>query len=81
MVTRATLAESALIETSKGPFPDAPGVYAIFDKEGKLQYMGLSRRVSASIDIHQKDLPELCVSAKVSAAPDRVYRTVFLAAV
>ncbi|KAL3700523.1 hypothetical protein R1sor_018545 [Riccia sorocarpa] len=51
-------------ESCKG-FPASPGVYAIFDKEGELQYIGISRRVSASIQSHLQDLPELCASAKV----------------
>ncbi|BFI25074.1 hypothetical protein AXG93_773s1130 [Marchantia polymorpha subsp. ruderalis] len=47
-------------------FPAAPGVYAIYDKEGKLQYVGISRRVSSSIQSHLQDLPELCASVKVN---------------
>jgi hypothetical protein len=31
----------------KTVFPNASGVYAVYDKDGRLQYMGLSRKVSA----------------------------------
>lgn len=27
------------------PFPNAPGIYAVFDAEGSLQYVGMSRKV------------------------------------
>lgn len=34
-------------------FPATPGVYAVFDKEGTLQYIGLSRQVR--IGVHDGD--------------------------
>ncbi len=46
-------------------FPAAPGIYAVYDKEGDLQYVGLTRRVSTSLDIHLKENSELCGSVKV----------------
>jgi hypothetical protein len=49
-------------------FPTAPGIYAVYDKAGDLQYVGLSRRVSASLQSHLRDLPEFCASAKVCGA-------------
>eukprot|EP00271_Cylindrocystis_brebissonii_P007015 TRINITY_DN2006_c0_g2_i1.p1 TRINITY_DN2006_c0_g2~~TRINITY_DN2006_c0_g2_i1.p1 ORF type:complete len:318 (+),score=36.82 TRINITY_DN2006_c0_g2_i1:154-1107(+) len=54
-------------------FPLAAGVYAIFDKEGVLQYMGLSRRLVASIHGHAEELPDLCATVKVAVvdAPNR----------
>ncbi|CAM6092810.1 unnamed protein product [Calypogeia fissa] len=57
--------------------PSAAGVYAIFDKEGKLQYVGISRRLNASVQTHLQDLPDLCGSVKVAAmdAPDKAALT------
>eukprot|EP00249_Psilotum_nudum_P013728 c24479_g1_i1 orf=296-1207(+) len=46
--------------------PAAPGVYAIYDQQGELQFLGLSRRVSSSLQSHVRHLPELCASAKIS---------------
>lgn len=46
-------------------FPASSGVYAIFDPQGVLQFMGLSRRLSASLLTHSEELPELCGSVKV----------------
>lgn len=55
-----------LTDDASTSFPAAPGIYAVYDKAGDLQYVGLSRRVSASLQSHLKDLPELCASAKVN---------------
>lgn len=32
-------------------FPQSPGVYAVYDAERKLQYVGMSRKVSEAICI------------------------------
>jgi glutaredoxin-related protein len=58
-------------------FPTAPGIYAVYDKAGDLQYVGLSRRVSASLQSHLRDLPEFCASAKfvVVDTPERAALT------
>lgn len=45
--------------------PAAAGVYAVYDKEGKLQFLGISRRISASVQTHLQDVPDLCGSVKV----------------
>jgi Grx4 family monothiol glutaredoxin len=47
-------------------FPAAPGVYAVFDSTNELQYIGLSRKVSTSIEAHTEDLPELISTVKVA---------------
>ena len=57
-----------LTEDVASSFPAAPGIYAVYDKVGDLQYIGLSRRISASLQTHSRDLPELCASAKVCGA-------------
>lgn len=66
-----------LTEDASALFPAAPGIYAIYDKAGDLQYVGLSRRVSASLHSHLRDLPELCASVKVALidAPARAALT------
>lgn len=46
-------------------FPAAPGIYAVYDKAGDLQYVGLSRRVSSSLQSHVRELPEFCATVKV----------------
>lgn len=53
--------------------PSAPGIYAVYDREGDLQYLGLSRRISASLSSHVRDLPDLCGTVKFSVvdAPER----------
>ncbi|KAJ7548282.1 hypothetical protein O6H91_07G005700 [Diphasiastrum complanatum] len=53
--------------------PPSPGVYAVYDKVGDLQFLGLSRRVSSSIQAHAQDLPQLVGSVKINVvdAPDR----------
>lgn len=53
--------------------PAAPGIYAVYDKEGDLQYLGLSRRLAASLSNHVRELPELCATAKFAVidAPER----------
>ncbi|KAG0613350.1 hypothetical protein M758_6G096500 [Ceratodon purpureus] len=62
-----------LTEDVASSFPAAPGIYAVYDKVGDLQYIGLSRRISASLQTHSRDLPELCASAKFAVidAPER----------
>ena len=40
--------------------PTSPGVYAIYDARGKLQYVGLSRRVNASVKVHAFEMPQYC---------------------
>jgi hypothetical protein len=41
----ATLAETQAQPVEGTQFPAAPGVYAVFDTAGKLQYVGLTRKV------------------------------------
>lgn len=56
---RLVVAEAALKETAAVPvmekgelsvFPEQPAVYAVYDKDGKVQYIGLTRKVSNSIN-------------------------------
>lgn len=48
-----------------GKLPANTGVYAVFDQNGELQFVGLSRNIAASVLTHRKSLPELCYSVKV----------------
>eukprot|EP00245_Coleochaete_scutata_P002063 TRINITY_DN1265_c0_g1_i1.p1 TRINITY_DN1265_c0_g1~~TRINITY_DN1265_c0_g1_i1.p1 ORF type:complete len:308 (-),score=66.85 TRINITY_DN1265_c0_g1_i1:355-1278(-) len=48
-----------------GPFPSSAGVYAVYDKVGTLQFVGISRRISSSIQAHVDDLPDLTSTVKV----------------
>ncbi|XAR68801.1 hypothetical protein NMG60_11000172 [Bertholletia excelsa] len=60
-----------------GKFPSESGVYAVYDKNGELQFVGISRNIAASILSHQKSIPELCGSVKVGVVdePDRTALT------
>jgi hypothetical protein len=46
-------------------FPTALGIYAVYNKEGDLQYVGLMCQVSTNLDIHLKENYELCGIVKV----------------
>lgn len=48
-----------------GELPPEAGVYAVYDKDGELQFIGLSRNIAATISAHRKSVPELCGSVKV----------------
>lgn len=48
-----------------GELPSGTGVYAVYDKGGELQFIGLSRNIAASVSAHRKSVPELCCSIKV----------------
>lgn len=55
---------------SVNEFPDLPGVYAVYDKAGALQYVGLSRKMGVSISGHAKEVPELTAEVKLHTVPD-----------
>jgi hypothetical protein len=52
-----SLKETEMLPAKGGNFPSTPGVYAVYDAAGALQYVGLSRKVSASVAAHLQDLP------------------------
>ncbi|MED6199483.1 Bifunctional monothiol glutaredoxin-S16, chloroplastic [Stylosanthes scabra] len=60
-----------------GDFPSAAGVYAVYGKDGELQFIGLSRNIAASVSTHWKSVPELCGSVKFGVVdePDRANLT------
>lgn len=66
-----TLSETDLVpvpaegEEIAGKLPAETGVYAVFDQNGDLQFVGLSRNIAASVLVHRKSVPELCHSVKV----------------
>jgi Grx4 family monothiol glutaredoxin len=49
--------------------PAQPGVYAVYDAQGAAQYVGLSRRLAASVAGHSADLPELARGVRFAAVP------------
>lgn len=49
--------------------PSGPGVYAVYDANKDLQYIGLSWKVIASINLHMHELPQLCDSVRYAAVP------------
>ncbi|KAM0941247.1 putative glutaredoxin, Thioredoxin-like superfamily [Dioscorea sansibarensis] len=65
------LSETELISIPTGSdglgsiIPSAPGIYGVYDKNGDLQFIGVTRNVAASIATHCKSVPDLCSSVKV----------------
>eukprot|EP01024_Parvocaulis_polyphysoides_P011372 TRINITY_DN13988_c0_g4_i2.p1 TRINITY_DN13988_c0_g4~~TRINITY_DN13988_c0_g4_i2.p1 ORF type:complete len:327 (-),score=34.99 TRINITY_DN13988_c0_g4_i2:728-1708(-) len=45
-------------------FPSSPGIYAVYDPEDTLQYIGLTRKINLSIGNHIDELPHLVSSVK-----------------
>ncbi|XP_022767762.1 bifunctional monothiol glutaredoxin-S16, chloroplastic [Durio zibethinus] len=77
-----------LSEVEPVPFPVTPeeftsklpsdaGVYAVFDRNDELQFIGISRNIGGSLFTHKKSVPELCCSVKVSVVnePDKAALT------
>lgn len=66
------LSEVELISVPEDPqelaanFSTECGVYAVYDANDDLQFIGITRNITASISGHRKSLPELCSSVKVS---------------
>ncbi|XP_061358455.1 bifunctional monothiol glutaredoxin-S16, chloroplastic [Gastrolobium bilobum] len=56
-----------------GELPSGAGVYAVYDNNGELQFIGLSRNIAASVSTHRKSVPELCGSVKAGIVdePDK----------
>ncbi|VFQ89330.1 unnamed protein product [Cuscuta campestris] len=51
-------------------FPKASGVYAVYDSNGDLQFIGISRNLAASVLSHKISLPDLCSSVKFDVVDD-----------
>ncbi|KAJ0983900.1 hypothetical protein J5N97_002256 [Dioscorea zingiberensis] len=79
------LSETELVSIPEGSdelrstFPSSPGIYGVYDKNGDLQFIGVTRNVAANIATHRKRVPDLCSSVKVGlveeAAADRATLT------
>jgi Grx4 family monothiol glutaredoxin len=52
------------------PLPGTSGVYAVYDPQGNLQFVGVSRKVAVSVATHIDALPELVGSVKVMEMPN-----------
>lgn len=52
-------------EGLEGKIPSGAGVYGVYDANGDLQYVGISRNLVGSIGFHRKTVPDLCHSVKV----------------
>ncbi|XP_058729104.1 bifunctional monothiol glutaredoxin-S16, chloroplastic [Vicia villosa] len=68
------LGDTELVTVSDdGPSEELPseaGVYGVYDKDGELQFIGLSRNIAATVSAHRKSLPELCGSVKVGVVDE-----------
>mmetsp|Transcript_19839 Transcript_19839/g.64526 ORF Transcript_19839/g.64526 Transcript_19839/m.64526 type:complete len:271 (-) Transcript_19839:78-890(-) len=64
-LARPSLADSPTIEL-KGQVkvPGGAGIYAIYNSDDELQFIGISRKVATSIKHHLVDYPELVASVK-----------------
>ncbi|XP_060202401.1 bifunctional monothiol glutaredoxin-S16, chloroplastic [Lycium barbarum] len=73
------LSETDPLETDEisGTFPQESGVYAVYDSNGDLQFIGISRNIAASVVSHKNSVPQLCSSVKVGVVdePDRTALT------
>ncbi|GAB4824181.1 hypothetical protein N2152v2_011227 [Parachlorella kessleri] len=65
----AALAGAQLQPVAGAQLPSTPGVYAIYDGAGKLQYVGLTRVLAKSVEGHAASLPELVHSVRVVEVP------------
>eukprot|EP00877_Chromochloris_zofingiensis_P014725 jgi/Chrzof1/9506/Cz04g05200.t1 len=70
----ALLKETQVVPvTQKGElseFPAQPGVYAVYNKDGDLQYIGLSRKVNLSVSAHMQQLPDDVAAIKFDLVSD-----------
>ncbi|CAA0830567.1 Xanthoxin dehydrogenase [Striga hermonthica] len=67
------LSDSELVEVSfasDGILPSGAGVYAVYDGDGELQFVGKTRNLAASVLTRKKSVPELCFSVKVAEVED-----------
>ncbi len=55
---------------ASGPIPTVAGVYAVYDPQGTLQFVGISRKVAISVATHLGAIPELVGSVKVLEMPE-----------
>jgi len=63
------LLEAEMTPISGGNFPSEAGVYAVYDANQDLQYLGLSRKVDVSLKVHAEELPAEAVNARVQLVP------------
>ena len=47
--------------------PSGLGVDAVYDSNGDMQFLGLSRNIQSSVVFNKKFVPHLCASVKVYA--------------
>uniref|UniRef100_A0A2N9I266 Glutaredoxin domain-containing protein n=1 Tax=Fagus sylvatica TaxID=28930 RepID=A0A2N9I266_FAGSY len=71
------VAVPSLPDEVTGKLPSDAGVYAVYDNNEELQFIGISRDIAASVNVHRKSVPELCSSVKVGVVdePDRTALT------
>ncbi|KAJ3680869.1 hypothetical protein LUZ60_015358 [Juncus effusus] len=76
------LSEAELVTIPQDPnelytsFPAEAGIYGVFDSNGDLQFVGVTRNIASAVSKHRKSVPtELCSSIKIgvldTAAPNR----------
>ncbi|KAL6508051.1 Bifunctional monothiol glutaredoxin-S16, chloroplastic [Orobanche gracilis] len=65
----------AISSESDGIFPSDSGVYAVYNGNGDIQFIGITRNLTASILTHLKSVPELCSSVKVAVVEEPADKT------
>ncbi|CAL1378723.1 unnamed protein product [Linum trigynum] len=58
------------LEEIVAKFPSECGVYAIHDKNGDLQFVGITKNLAASVATHSKSVPDLCSAVKVGVVEE-----------
>ncbi len=65
MTRKLTDVEDVELPPKDTTFLATLGIYAMYDKEGDLQYVGLMHRVFTILDIHLKEYFEFCGFVKL----------------
>eukprot|EP00882_Tetradesmus_deserticola_P003892 GHRQ01004116.1.p1 GENE.GHRQ01004116.1~~GHRQ01004116.1.p1 ORF type:complete len:270 (+),score=88.33 GHRQ01004116.1:208-1017(+) len=51
-------------------FPEQPAVYAVYDKDDQIQYIGLTRKINVTVSNHLRDVPESTAAVRYEVLPD-----------
>ncbi|KAF6254959.1 CGFS type glutaredoxin [Scenedesmus sp. NREL 46B-D3] len=76
---RCVIADASLKDTpftlvmEKGElaeFPEQPAVYAVYNKDDQIQYIGLTRKINVTVSNHLRDVPESTAAVRYELLPD-----------
>jgi Grx4 family monothiol glutaredoxin len=63
-------AKPAFVDGQLNQFPTQSGVFAVFDAEGTLRFVGISRNISMSVAEHAKQLGDMVHTVKAGVIPN-----------